>query len=296
MLLPPIPFFGDIGWFYLSARDAILLGKFPLLGITSSITWLHQGPLWTYMVIPAFILSNFHPLSPVIFIITLNIFLIPNFYYLILKLFNKKTALLCTFLLVLFPWWTMHSRIPYHTSPIPLFEVICLLCLIKQRDFLAGLFLGFLYQLHLLTFIFWPIMAFRLNKKIILGFLLGILPFIISGPIQTLGIFVWIIKHIFVGFGVTGLASEAYRVVLFIPSLLLLSLILHKLSKLLKIIIVVVTLLFVNLTFDIGRYAPFYSQYLESAKSGIDIYAQGSKFPSAIMPFQYLTWWLGRVK
>lgn len=309
MLLPPIPFFGDIGWFYLSARDAILLGKFPLLGITSSITWLHQGPLWTYMIIPAFILSNFHPLSPVVLMVILNIFLIPCFYFLILKLFNKKTALLSTFLLALFPWWTMHSHIPYHTSPIPLFEVIFLLCLIKQRDFLTGLFLGFLYQLHLLTFIFWPIYPllnlplFRGRHPVgsggirfILGFLLGILPFIISGPIQTLGIFVWIIKHILVGFGGSGLTSEAYRVVLFIPALILLSLLTHKLPKLLNIIIFVSLLIFGHLTFDINKYAPFYSQYLESVRSGVDIYGQNSKFASAVMPFQYLTWWLSRVK
>lgn len=219
-----IPYFEDIGWFYLSARNALLLGKFPFLGITSSIVWLHQGPLWTYMVIPAFWLSNFHPLSPVIFIIFINLFLIPNFYYLISLLFDKRTALLSTLVLVLNPWLMMHLRTPYHTAPIPLFEVIFLLCLIKQRDFLAGLFLGMLYQLHLLTFIFWPLLLTSkiLNPKSVLGFLLGILPFLVAGPTQTFGIFVWIIKHLFEGFGGTGLASEAYRVVLYIPCLLLL--------------------------------------------------------------------------
>lgn len=296
MLWPHIPFFGDIGWFYLSARDALLSAHFPFLGITSSITWLHQGPLWTYLLIPTFLFSNFHPLAPIIFIIVLNIFLIPNFYFLISKLFDKRTALLSTFLLVLLSWWQMHSSIPYHTSPIPLFEVIFLLCLIKQKNFLSGLFLGFLYQLHLLTFIFWPIMAFKLNKKTIAGFLLGILPFIISGPIQTLGIFVWIIKHALTGFSGTGLLSEAYLVVLFIPALTLLSLIIRKLPKILAILTIVVLLNLGSWTFDINKYAPFYPQYLESAKSGIDIYGQGSKFASASMPFQYLTWWLGRVK
>ncbi len=274
-----IPFFGDIGWFYLSARNALLYAQFPLLGITTSIVWLHQGPLWTFMLIPAFWLSNFHPLSPIVFILFINLFLISNFYYLISKIFGKNTALLSTIVLILNPWLMMHSRTPYHTSPIPLFEVLFLLCLIKQRDFLAGLFLGLLYQLHLLTFIFWPLMLSRLNKKSIFGFILGILPFLIAGPTQTLGIFVWIGKHIFVGFGGTGLASEAYRVVLFIPSLLLLSLILYKLPKLLRILIIVAILLFVNLSFDINKYAPFYPQYLESSKSG-----------------EYLRWWLDRVK
>lgn len=262
-----VPFFGDIAWFYLSARDALLSGKFPLLGITSSIVWLHQGPLWTYLLVPALLFSNYYPFSGIIFISVLNIFLFPNFYYLILKIFNRKTAILVTFLLVFLPWWTMHSRTPYHTSPIPLFEVIFLLCLIKQRDFLAGLFLGFLYQLHLLTFIFWPLMIFRLNKKSISGFILGILPFLIAGPTQTLGIFVWLIKHIFVGFGGNGLNSEAYRVVLFIPTLILLSFLTRKLPKLLMIMIYVSLLIFSHWTFDINKY-----------------------------DFTHFSWWLSRVK
>ena len=65
-------------------------------------------------------------------------------------------------------------------------------------------------------------MFIKLKPKQLVGFLLGIFPFIVSGPTQTFGIFVWIAKHLFEGFGGTGLASEAYRVVLFIPSLLLL--------------------------------------------------------------------------
>ena len=67
------------------------------------------------------------------------------------------------------------------------------------------------------------LMRLDFYKKSFFGFILGILPFIISGPTQTLGIFVWIIKHLFEGFGGTGLASDAYRVVLFIPGLIFLS-------------------------------------------------------------------------
>jgi hypothetical protein len=293
-----IPFFGDIAWFYLSARNALLFSQFPWLGIATSITWLHQGPLWTYMIIPAFLLSNFHPLSPVILNLILIIFLVFGFYFLISKLFNKNLAFLGVMILIFNPWLMMHLRAPYHTAPIPLFEVVFFLYLIKQRSFLSGLFLGLLYQLHLLTFVFWPLLLVFgiLNLRSALGFILGILPFIVSGPVQTLGIFAWLIKYIFVGFGVAGLASEAYRVVLFVPGLLLFFLILHKLPKILKILIAVVTLLFVNLTFDLTRYAPFYDQFKESAKLGVDVYGQDSKFASATMPFEYLTWWLNRVK
>jgi len=38
-------FIGDQWWFYLSARDLILTGNIPLVGITSSHIWIYQGPL-----------------------------------------------------------------------------------------------------------------------------------------------------------------------------------------------------------------------------------------------------------
>src|SRR5260221_5098084 len=41
-----MPFIGDQGWFYMSARDMVLYRQMPLVGITSSHVWLHQGPYW----------------------------------------------------------------------------------------------------------------------------------------------------------------------------------------------------------------------------------------------------------
>ncbi len=222
----PFTFFGDAAWFYNSARDALILGKFPWLGITSSIIWLHQGPLWTFLYVPALLFSNFNPVSGSVLISILNFLLLAPSYYLLATLFSKRIALINILVVWLLPWWVYNSGLTYHTSPIPLFEVIFLLLLLKRRDFLTGLFLGLLYQLHLLTFIFWPLMLHNskfINRKSIFGFLLGILPFLVVGPTQTFGIFVWLVKNTLTGFGGTGLASEAYRVVLFVPALILLN-------------------------------------------------------------------------
>src|SRR3990167_8267340 len=50
-ILPELmPFIGDQGWFYISARDMLLTGNIPLTGIASSHPWLHQGPFWTYIL------------------------------------------------------------------------------------------------------------------------------------------------------------------------------------------------------------------------------------------------------
>jgi len=56
-------FIGDQGWFYLSARDLLISHQIPLVGITSSHTWLHQGPLWTYMLAMVLFISKFNPVS-----------------------------------------------------------------------------------------------------------------------------------------------------------------------------------------------------------------------------------------
>lgn len=242
------PIFEDALWFYRSATGALLDGKFPLLGITASLTWLHQGPLWTYLLVPALFLSNYNFVSGRILTIFLWILLIPNFYFLISKIFNKNTARFMTIFLLLNPYTYKNAVMPYHTSPIPLFEVIFLLLWLKRRSFLSGLFLGFLYQLHLLTFIFWPISLYLLRSadhpllcrrgkgggivRFLLGFFLGILPFIVTGPKQILQLWVWIFRSALTGFRGTNLASEAYLVVLYVPTLLLLSYIIDKINKL----------------------------------------------------------------
>ncbi|MDP2685434.1 MAG: glycosyltransferase, partial [bacterium] len=58
-----MPFIGDQGWFYLSAREMLINGQIPLVGIASSHPWLHQGPLWTYMLAGVFWLVGFNPLN-----------------------------------------------------------------------------------------------------------------------------------------------------------------------------------------------------------------------------------------
>jgi len=54
-------FIGDQGWFYLSAQDMLIHHQIPLVGITSSHVWLHQGPLWTYILAVLFFFFGFNP-------------------------------------------------------------------------------------------------------------------------------------------------------------------------------------------------------------------------------------------
>jgi hypothetical protein len=210
------PYFGDIDWFLNSARDALSSGTLPILGITSSVTWLHQGPLWTYFLLFPLAVH----ISPLILTIAMSITAIVLVYLLV--------GLIPALVLTLLPFDITNSQTIYHTTPILLFFYITYGLILRKRNFLSGLFIGLLYQLHLLSFIYWPwwlFLIYRQKLKLwptLFGFLIGIVPFLIAGPIQTLGVFVWLGKQIVEGFaGVSSGVSTAYWIVL-LPGLLLL--------------------------------------------------------------------------
>ncbi len=283
-----MPFIGDQAWFYLAARDAFLGRGLPLMGITTSITWLRQGALWTYLLVPLIA----HPVLPAILTSLTGVLSI----YLIYFLGGWPASLL----LATLPLAVLQSRMPYHTSLIPLLSILYFLFLRRHRDFLAGLFLGFLYQLHLLTFIFWPVMLFR--RRLVPGFILGILPFLLVGPVQTFGIFAWIAKHALTSFGGSTI-STAYLVVFLVPAILIASWFLNRLPKSFRILVIMIYLGFSiwNLEFSLG--SSFSSRMALSkailSQSGTDapeivMEGPGSKFRSYSMPYEYLIWWLSR--
>lgn len=197
--------FGDMDWFFASAYNALHTGHLPVLGITSSITWLHQGPLWTYFLLL--------PVQPVVLALVLGLFTVALAYISLGPIGGVVMAIT--------PLAISQSITPYHTLLVPLFFFLALACAQRRHSYLTGLFVGCLYLSHLLTFIYWPLFIYLAWKHKLnfgrygLGFVLGILPFIIAGPVQTLGIFVWLAKQLLTGFaGTTSSLSTAYQVVL----------------------------------------------------------------------------------
>ncbi len=162
------PFIGDQAWFYLSARDVIISGQIPLLGITSSHTWIHQGPLWTYMLVPVFTLFNFNPLSGVYLTAILGVISIIAAYKFGATFISTKFGILFAFLFALSPLVVYHSRFAYHTSPIPLFILILFFAISKWikgnvNYFPLVLFImSILYNFELATVIFWVVIIFYL--------------------------------------------------------------------------------------------------------------------------------------
>lgn len=170
-----MPFIGDHGWFYLSARDMLVTGKIPLVGITSSHVWLHQGPVWTYLLAGVLFLFGFHPMSGAYLTNVLGITTLLLIYKVGSELFSKNVGMIASFLYATSPLIVMSDRTPYHTSPIPLFTLIFMYALCKWIKGgiiyfpLIMLSLAVLYNFELATsvlwFIFLPLLGFGLWKK-----------------------------------------------------------------------------------------------------------------------------------
>lgn len=289
-------FFSDQDWFYRQAADSLTQGKFPLLGITTSITWLHQGPLWTYLLIPTLAITNFHPLSGTVLTIFFSLATLLFIYSEGTAYLGKRIGLLSSFLYTFFFFSIVHSRIAYHTSPIPLFILISFHLLRKKDWFMSGLFFGFLYQLHLLTFIFWPLALYLAHRKsanpflLLAGIIVGITPLIIAGPVQVFGILLWLLKFI------TGLSSSSglsvsYQVVLLLPLLFLSASIISKLSNKLQFIFCAI-FIFLNMYYLLSsRYLTRYLSYQPTLETQI-----GKAKNCQTSQSDYIYWWLSKNK
>ncbi len=217
-----VPFIGDQGWFFLSAKNAIVSNQLPLVGITSSHPWLHQGPLWTYIVLVLFKIFNFSPAAPFYFTAFIDGIVVLLVYKLVNKMFFQKIALYSCLIYAFSPVVILSARMAYHTSLIPAFILLYFYSLfnfLKGNKYyfpLAILFLGVLYNLELQTamlgILFFLILIFGfikrhiwfksiLNKKILslsfFAFLVPMLPILIydlqNGFPQTVVFGGWII-------------------------------------------------------------------------------------------------------
>ncbi len=160
-----MPFIGDQGWFYLSARDMLIYGKIPLVGITSSHIWLHQGPLWTYMLAVVLPIVNFDPLAGAYLTIFLGLATIIFMYKICSEMFSQNVGILASFLYAVSPAVVASDRMPFDPSPIPLFTLLYFYSVYRwlkgSNNFfpLTLFFVAILYNLELATFsLFFPLL------------------------------------------------------------------------------------------------------------------------------------------
>jgi GT2 family glycosyltransferase len=168
-------FIGDQGWFYLSARDLLIHGTIPLVGITSSHTWLHQGPLWTYMLSVVLLLFKFNPVSGAYLTALFGVLATFLMYRLGREMFSVRIGIIAALFYAVSPLIISFDRMPFDPSPIPFFTIIYLYALYKWVTGNVKYFpvillaLAILYNLELATFTlvfpFVLILAFGIFKK-----------------------------------------------------------------------------------------------------------------------------------
>lgn len=233
-----LTFFGDQGWFYLSARDMLLTGNIPLVGIASSHPWLHQGALWTYMLGALFWLFGFNPFVGAYFSVALGVLGVLGMYMLGSTLFSKRVGFIAATLFATSPLIVATDRIPYHTSPIPLFTMLFIYFLYRwlrgNKLFLPLIIfsLGILYNLEIATSLLGIIVVVTwlygyvyaenwargiFSPKIItlslVAFIFSMLPMLIydfghNFP-QTLGFIAWLGYKVLLFFGFTPLSQTS---------------------------------------------------------------------------------------
>lgn len=163
-------FIGDQAWFYISARDWLISGSFPLVGIASSHPWLHQGAYWTYMLAAIFSVSNFHPLAPAYFSAFLGVVTVFLMYLVSSKMFTKRIGLIAASLYAVSPLIVMHDRMPYHTNPI---APLSLLFVYTVYLWIKGWKYGFPLAIALLALLY----NFQISTLPFLGVLLVVISF-----------------------------------------------------------------------------------------------------------------------
>ncbi|CAN5117320.1 hypothetical protein BH11PAT1_BH11PAT1_4860 [soil metagenome] len=171
-----MPFIGDQGWFYLSARDMLLTGQLPLVGITSSHTWLHQGAWWTYILGLLFAISNYNPVFPGYVTAFVDVVTVYVLYITGKEAFSKKAGIVSALIYATSPLIITTARMPYHTSFIPLCVIALFystyLLIVRQKNtfpliiFLLALLYNFEIATSVLWFVFMLLLVIGIRKKL----------------------------------------------------------------------------------------------------------------------------------
>ncbi len=230
-------FIGDTAWYFVSAKDMIISGQIPLVGITSSHTWLHQGAFWTYILAFLLPLFNFNPVSAAYFTAILDVFTLLIIYFFCKKYFDQKIALFTALFYATSPLIVLNAQIPYHTNPIPLLTILLIISVLKWlkgniKYFPVSIFLlAVLYNfeisiipLGLCVFLIFTYGFFKkrewarkiLNAKIIIASLIALiipmLPMLIYDlshmGAQTVKVVVWSFYRLAVLFGYPSLHPD----------------------------------------------------------------------------------------
>lgn len=158
-----IIFHGELGHDFLAIKNFIFKREIPLLGAPTSYPWLSFGPLLYLIIAPILHLANYDPRTGAYFMATVGSLVIVINYFFIEKIFNRKVALLSSYLIAISPAWVDLTRQARFFFLTLIFFYPFLYFLIKSLNrksqsskgdrrginlFWAALFLGIMLNFH----------------------------------------------------------------------------------------------------------------------------------------------------
>jgi len=230
-------FIGDYGWYYLSARDFLLTGELPLVGIPSSVPILRQGAIFTWLLAGSLKIFNFHPVSGAYLTVLLGVLAVFLVYKVFSVWYGKRVGVVASLLAAVSPFIVMQDRGPFVVGPMFFLTLLVAWSYTKLRNgnlvnyLVLGFLLAIIYQFELASFILFPILfitsiweGIELKWKNVLififGLIVGLLPFIVRDLqqgvyLQTLGFLGWVVTK---GIeGLLGIFSGDRNIFLFNP-------------------------------------------------------------------------------
>jgi len=135
------------GWF---VKDVVVNHHFRLIGQLTSTEGIFIGPIFYYLLVPFYWTFGMSPIGGVFLVLIIGIFVIWSFYFVFLKLFDKKTGLVASLIYSLSFYTIFNDREVVPTMPVILWSVWFLWALylvLKGKQKMAYVLLGILLAL-----------------------------------------------------------------------------------------------------------------------------------------------------
>lgn len=200
-------FSAESGDNYLAIKNFFATETIPLLGPPTSHPWLSFGPLFYWFFGPILALFKFNPTVGSYFFAIIGTSLILLNFLVVKRFFGDKVAAISSFLISFSYAWVKLTHESRFFSLSALFFYPFLFFLLENRLFLAGVFLGIMFNFHLspiilllptALYIYWHKKAFS-RKDIyygILGFSIPNIPFLLYNTTHKfemlISLFTWI--------------------------------------------------------------------------------------------------------
>ncbi len=185
-------FLGDEGRDAQVIKAMVDVGHFPLIGPPTSVGNIYLGPLYYYMMLIPMLLFGLSPVAPSIMVAVIGVLTVALIYYLGKNWFNRKAALISSFLYAISPVSIAYSNFSWNPNPLPFFALLSIFGLYKVHKsgnflwlILTGASLAASLQFHYLALILIPVVIIlwvyqkKPGKNFISGTILAVTAFLI---------------------------------------------------------------------------------------------------------------------